>query len=74
MLDALTAVTTGKAIPLYVSSPKFVTIQLLILCSTHHDELLLCGEEPPSLEQVLGLLSSNSPAPLPIYTVMRPCV
>ncbi|KIK71487.1 hypothetical protein GYMLUDRAFT_254695 [Collybiopsis luxurians FD-317 M1] len=36
------------------------------------DELLLCGEDSTSLEQVLAMISPDSLTTAPIYTVMRP--
>ncbi|KAJ4470867.1 hypothetical protein J3R30DRAFT_3341858 [Lentinula aciculospora] len=39
---------------------------------THNDELLLCGEDRTSLEQIINLLSPDSVVATPIYAVMRP--
>ncbi|KAJ3994351.1 hypothetical protein F5050DRAFT_530425 [Lentinula boryana] len=39
---------------------------------TYNDELLLCGEDGTSLEQILNVLSPNSVVETPIFDVMRP--
>ncbi|KAJ3868217.1 hypothetical protein EV359DRAFT_60860 [Lentinula novae-zelandiae] len=39
---------------------------------TYNDELLLCGEDRTSLEQILNVLSVDSVVATPIYAVLRP--
>ncbi|KAJ3853949.1 hypothetical protein EV368DRAFT_81097 [Lentinula lateritia] len=39
---------------------------------TYNDELLLCGEDRTSLEQILNVLSIDSVVATPIYAVLRP--